>query len=353
MQFARDAINAATADPLLRAKCRALLAGYDARWRTETIVPSAVERLVETPLVNPATQAGSRTFTLAGKVDVLADHGNMSILIDHKTTSQDISADSMFWRQLVIESQPTHYMLMLWLNGEKVDAALWDVVRKPTIAPKKVVKADAAAIAATGEYFGMSVSLPSVWDGRETPEMYEARLRHDCTVERPDWYFARQAVPRLERDILDHAAELWDYSQDIIATRYHDRHSRNDAACMLYGSPCQYLGICSGFDSPDSDTWRRKKQVHGELPELAGDGRNVLTYSRLRCYKTCKRKHYYRYECGLERQDAEDREALVFGSVWHAAQEAWWNELLPTRESQNGNSNECRCESQRQEEIAF
>jgi hypothetical protein len=27
---------------------------------------------------------------------------------------------------------------------------------------------------------------------------------------------------------------------------------------MLYGSPCKFLGICSGYDSPESGKWTIK-----------------------------------------------------------------------------------------------
>jgi CRISPR/Cas system-associated exonuclease Cas4 (RecB family) len=61
-----------------------------------------------------------------------------------------------------------------------------------------------------------------------------------------------------------------------------------------------------------------------ELPGIEGDGRNVLTNSRIRCFQTCRRKHFYEYELGVERQDEEEREALYFGNLWHAALEAWF-----------------------------
>ncbi|HUW31284.1 MAG TPA: PD-(D/E)XK nuclease family protein, partial [Planctomycetota bacterium] len=105
------------------------------------------------------------------------------------------------------------------------------------------------------------------------------------------------------------------------------RHGRNDGACMAYGSACRYLGICSGYDSPESANWRVKANCHSELPEIDGDGRDVLTYSRLRCFKTCRRKHYYRYELGIEKIDEEEREALLFGHVWHEGLREWWNFL--------------------------
>ena len=96
---------------------------------------------------------------------------------------------------------------------------------------------------------------------------------------------------------------------------------------MNYGSPCVYLGICSGYDTPDSEKWQRKGNVHVELPTLQGDGRDVLTNSRIRCFQTCRRKHYYQYELGIERIDEEEREALYFGNCWHTAQEAYFNAL--------------------------
>jgi hypothetical protein len=93
---------------------------------------------------------------------------------------------------------------------------------------------------------------------------------------------------------------------------------------MSYGTPCKFLGICSGHDTPESDRWTRKQQVHNEL-DLEVDGRSVLTNSRIRCFQTCRRKHFYEYELGLSRVDEEEREALFFGGLWHATLDAWWS----------------------------
>ena len=162
--------------------------------------------------------------------------------------------------------------------------------------------------------------------------MYEARLIHDCTIERPERYFQRRSVPRLDSELLEYARELWEHGQEILHARNTQRHARNSGACMLYGSPCKFLGICSGRDNPESDKWRRKEQMHRELPELEGDGRDVITNSRVRCFQTCRRKHFYQYELGIERADEEEKEALVFGSVWHQAMEAWWLQQVPVTE---------------------
>lgn len=322
-------------DPVIAAKVRGLIAGYHAKWKNHDIVPTAVEELVQSGLFNPETHRSSRTFGAAGKIDIKGYRRSYSarVIIDHKTTSQDITdPNGPYWRQLVVESQPSMYMLLEWLNGRKVDEAIWDVVRKPQIKPAKLSKAERALAVSSRKYCGRTLSDESLaalqTEDRETLEMYEARLAEDCTTTRPEWYFARRTIPRLDSELLEFAAELWEHGQEILHARQLNRWSRNSGACMLYGSPCKFLGICSGHDDPDSDRWQRKVNVHSELPELQGDGRDQITNSRVRCFQTCRRKHYYEYELGIERQDDEEREALVFGTIWHKALNAWWSTFM-------------------------
>lgn len=326
------------------AKCRALMRGYHARWNNAGYNATAVEQTYTAPLYNPATQSQSKTFTMAGKVDVIAElHGRMFI-IDHKTTSQDIQdPDSPYWRQLVVEGQVNHYMLLQWVNGFKPDGAVWDVIRKPTISPKKLAKADLAGVIARQSYCGVRMSNDTLaalqTSDRETLEMYEARLANDCITERPDWYFQRRPVPRMNHEIHEYAAELWEHSQELLHTRQRQKATkalppRNSGACLLYGSPCKFLGICSGHDTPDSDRWQRKAKVHNELDGKIAADKSALTNSRVRTFQTCRRKEYYEYGLGIERQDMEESEALYFGHVIHEALRVWWEcFLIPTENS--------------------
>ena len=114
----------------------------------------------------------------------------------------------------------------------------------------------------------------------------------------------------------------------ILDARLHNRHYRNSDACIAYGTPCEYLGVCSGHDSIDSDNWQRVDWVHEELPVLTNDGgHGLLTNSRVRCFQTCRRKHYFRYELGARKRDEAEREVLHFGKCWHQALAAWWSHL--------------------------
>jgi hypothetical protein len=329
--------EAAGSDALVAAKCSALLVGYYVRWRSNEYLIDQVEQLVTAPLYNPDTNGRSRTFRFAGKLDITGWDGERRMLMDHKTTSDEIHVpDAPYWRQLAIEAQPSHYMYMEWLNGRKVDLGVWDVVRKPGIAPRQLTKKQLDEVFFERSYLGLQLRDEDLealtCENRETPLMYAQRLVLDCTVERPERYFQRRSVPRLDRDIFEHATEVWEHGQEIIHARANSRHARNSGACMNFNSPCKFLGICSGYDSPDSDRWRRKSQVHVELEQLEGDGRDVLTNSRIKSYLTCRRKHYYEYELGIERVEEEEREALFFGTVWHQGLEQYF---LKIKEQQN------------------
>lgn len=340
LELGLAAIDKCLTDELVRAKCRALLYGYNAMFRDAGYVTLEVEKYLEAPLTNPDTNKNSRTFRMAGKVDAICELHGKQILFDHKTTSMDITdPNAPYWRQLVVEGQASHYQLLLWMNGNKVDETIWDVVRKPTISPRKLTKAELAAFVADGIWCGRRFTeddryaMSQATEARETPAMYEARLAHDCTFERPEWYFQRRPVARLDAEILEYSREIWEHGQEILHARQTKRNARNSGACMLYGSPCRFLGICSGYDDPDSEKWQRKEFVHKELPVQDGDGKELLTNSRIRNFQTCRRKHFFDYELGIERIDEEEREALLFGQCWHTGLEKWF--LSFKKESEN------------------
>jgi hypothetical protein len=319
-------IDERCSDPLMRAKLRGLMRGYDARYQKQDISVLEIEQTITSDLFNPGTGAKSRSFIMAGKKDVLLEEAGKLWLMDHKTCSEDIAdPDASYWRQLVIEGQHQHYALLEHLNGRRIEGAIWDVTRKPSISPRQITKADQAAMSATKLYFGARVSTEDVQEvretGRENYSLYEARIVFDATQTRPEWYFQRYRVARLDNELLEYAGELWGHTQELLIARRENRWPRNSGACMNYGHPCKFLGICSGHDTPDSANWQRKPWVHLELPSLSedGNGSDVLTNSRVRCFQTCRRKHYYDYEIGIDRSEPEEAESLTFGTLWHEA----------------------------------
>lgn len=319
------------AEQRIAAKCIGLIGGYAERWKNADYDVLEVEHVLSADLINPETNVKSRSYRMAGKLDVICrDTAGRIVVIDHKTTSEEVADfDAPYWRQLVIEGQVTHYMLLQWLNGEKVDYAVWDVMRKPGIAPKIITKKEREAAYMTKEYCGSKLNTEELEklaaSERETSFMYSARVLEDCTHIRPEHYFQRRTVPRMDSEILEYAKELWQHSQDMLWSKRNQSFPRNSGACMLYKTPCKFLGICSGHDNAESGNWtNRAGWPHPELPQMSGD---VLTNSRIRTFQTCRRKEYLQYQLGLVRIDEEEREALRFGTLWHQALEAFFRNL--------------------------
>ena len=168
---------------------------------------------------------------------------------------------------------------------------------------------------------------------QENPNLYQWRLTADCLA-RPSLYYQRQSVPRLDHEMLAWAEELWIIAQDIRQTQLRSAKCenpeiawfRNSGSCMNYNTPCEYLGLCSGCETPDNGLWMRRETPHAELAVASeGDRWDVLTHSSIRTYQTCRRKAYYRYELRLQRLDEEERDALFYGSLIHSALEVWWS----------------------------
>lgn len=316
---------------LISAKVRGLVVGYDHRWKDAGWETISVEETFHLPVINPETGAKSRTFTQAGKFDGVITRDNRTYLLEHKTTSEDISdPNAVYWRRLAIDSQVSSYVLANWQAGRKLDGTVYDVIKKPGIRPKNLSKAELAQIAATRSYCGYMLSRDvadaiALGQTRECNELYAMRLAAE-TIENPDKYFARRVINRLDAEITEYASELWEVGQAIISARARNAHYRNSGACVEYNSPCAFLGICSGYDTPDSDRWERTTNPHAELPVLNGEpSLDVLTNSRVKCFQSCRRRHYYKYELGIKRRDEEEREALFMGTVLHAALEAWFS----------------------------
>ncbi len=353
---ALKAIDAESSNELHRATARGLMRGYDLRWRDQEERAISIESEFHTHIYNLHAKkkiSHSRTFDLAGKIDVdvlwRRDH---RYVLDHKTTSDEISEpDGTFWSQLVIEGQVDAYLLARQFQGIKVAGAIWDVIKKPGIKPKLISKADKTTITSLGTYFGDNVTSDTqkeiVSSGkeskyRENGELYEIRLYHECK-DNLSKYFQRRPILRLQNELVEYAGELWDMAYDVLACRQRTANTgrppvRNCGSCMTYGTPCEYLGICSGYDNLESNKWQRRKSIHSELTTIDGDGRNILTSSRLKCFQACKRKHYYRYELGIERVDRQLSDALTFGTIMHKGLEAWWQSFLITPITQGDTS---------------
>lgn len=226
-----------------------LIGGYHWYWTSRAApIDMQYEQVVESeqvfslPIVRPgAKRPVPGGWRLKGKRDGVVMVGGQMMLLETKTTGADIGDDSPYWDRLFIDQQISVYMLA---SGGAVAGVLYDVIRKPTIRPYKVSSKRAEP---------------------ETPAEWGQRLHADIG-ERPDYYFRRRKVYRLQDDLLQAQGEIAAMVDTIKDARNRRSWPRNTGACIGFGA-CEYLKVCAQHIDHDNIPagFARVAAVHGEL----------------------------------------------------------------------------------------
>ena len=229
----------------------ALVKGYARRYGSDAIIQfKAVELSFNVPIVNPETGRETPVYRSAGKIDGIAELPDGRIaLVEHKTTSESLEADSPYWGRLMMDSQISRYFLAAKHLGYDVQTTVFDVTRKPAVRPKAIAKAERQSATYNGHYHG--IPLSQTCPERETPKMYGARLLADLEA-RPEFYFQRKEIVRLESDLEEFRREQWILQQAMRDAALKARawgasaYPRNTGACLTMGT-CPYFQICRGL----------------------------------------------------------------------------------------------------------
>lgn len=242
---------------------KALFEGYRAKWgETDkaTYETIGTEIRFDAPLMNPETGGTSKTFHLSGKIDALAKEKATGkvVIVEHKTTSQDIGPGSEYWRKLPIDGQVSGYYCGAEALGHEASTCLYDVIRKPTIKPYKATPDEKRKYNKDG-----SLSK-ACRENDETPDEWYERLSADITS-RPDYYYARIEISRSDNDLLEYLFDMWAVSREIADAQRMNRWSRNPQACSVLGT-CEYFGVCTGEQDIDDVTlFRTAERANEEL----------------------------------------------------------------------------------------
>lgn len=234
-----------------------MVCAYDWRWSSDPLVYVSVERQFQLPLINPATGKRSQLFDLAGKIDgiVRLEDGRLAVK-ETKLLGDDISLESDLWRRLRMDHQISLYMNAARQLGYDVRTVLYDVARKPSIAPTQVPILDELGCKIVLNERGARVKTERgqwrqtadkaqgfVLQSRMmTADEWGEKLSADI-AERPDFYFGRHEIARLDQDLDEFASELWDIQQLIRDAQKNDRWYRtvNRNTCPY----CPYFSFCA------------------------------------------------------------------------------------------------------------
>lgn len=240
------------ADPFELARAEALLAGYEGRYGGEVAgyTVLGVEQEFRATLPALPFEAPVR---LGGKLDAVVRTADGRVLIvEHKTSSEDISTGAAYWARLRLDGQVSLYYLGAEALGYEVSGVLYDVLGKPGAKPLRATAAP--RLRKDGQpYAGQRLA-------DETPDEYRARIVEALAAD-PDRYFQRLEVVRLEGERARHLEELRAEVRELQAAA----PLPNPDACTRYGSTCAFMPLCCNERTLDEYT--RLEWPHPELTE--------------------------------------------------------------------------------------
>ncbi len=282
LEHALAALDDGESDAYERARASAMLRGYDARWCDEPYDVISVEAEFRTALVNPESGAPSRTYVLGGKLDVLVvdRRDGRPRLVEHKTSSEDISDGSDYWKRLLLDPQVSTYFAGSRALGHEIAECVYDVLGKPGQRPSSVALRDADGSKIVHDASGERVrtkdgkkwresgdtALGYVLQTRpETPDEHYERVLA-AIAEDPSRYYRRGKVVRLEAEEADAAHDAWHTARMIREAELAGRWTRNPDSCVRFGRTCSFFPVCTGTASLDDPTlFRRVENPHEEL----------------------------------------------------------------------------------------
>ena len=335
---------------------RALLMGYEARWGDSTWTAVGVEESFEMPIVSPYNLS-EHQYKMVGMLDTrVKGYGYENVMMEHKTTKADFNRpDTHYFDKLSHDQQLSIYSLSAIASGKPLDGIIYDVIRRPSIRPKKLPRGtraegvspergSLAEILSFGSYWGLECSEAACEQAeaaeedkksiQETAELFGLRVLYNC-LEFPDNYYHRtDMIRRREEYLLDEVVPaLWHIAEDIAGARKEDKLAKfyqNSGSCYSFSTPCEFLSLCQGVsDCDDEHEWEARRGG-----SVSGDGR--LSTSSISCWMLCHRKYFYRYVKKIQRRGRIEPVATSLGSVIHAGLESWWslsNEHDSNRES--------------------
>jgi RecB family exonuclease len=258
-----EAIGQRLEDPHDLAMVAAMFNAHQRQYADQQLVPVASEQKFEMPLINPSTGWPTTVWRLAGVADriVQLQDGRLA-LMEYKTTSRDFAPGAEYWLRLRMDQQLSIYVLAARELGYDIQTILYDVTRRPALRPYKATPPEKRQYKKDGTLYASQRAED------ETPEEFAKRIAEDIAF-RPDYYFARIEIARLEHDLDACALELWQQQLAIRAAQNSGHWYRNPGACFS-PFPCEYLSICQ-YDSLEINTptgYVRSERIH---PELAGD----------------------------------------------------------------------------------
>ena len=242
----------------------AMMTGYAARYPSEDFEVVALEKTFEGIIINPATGAPSRSFTIAGKVDGLVrmratgEH----YLLEHKTAAQ---VDGDYLDKLWTDLQVTLYSHYIEQTlGIRIAGVIYNVLVKAKLQQGKG-ETEAEFEDRRSELIAKSKTGKSTATRKMPESDDDFALRLSTKYGAPDMFY--REVLYISRDQFDAMKrDIWELTQQFLDCRRRDVFYRNTAYCFNYHRPCAYYALCrSGGSENVIANFYETKPPHEEL----------------------------------------------------------------------------------------
>ena len=216
-----------------------------------------------------------------------------NLILEHKSTSEEIGPGSLWWKRLTLDPQTSVYIDAARAGGIDTNEILFDVLRKPQHKQAK---------------------------GDTSPDAFRNRVL-GAILEAPEKYYQRGTIVRLEDEAIVAAGDLWQTAEQVRHAKNTNRWPRNPDSCTQYFRTCDYWGACAGEQSIDDPLLFELSEPH---EELSAEKRKLplLTQSSTRSYRACPKRYYFRYVAGIRPRTAAT--SLNVGRSLHKSLEVWW-----------------------------
>lgn len=205
-----------------------MLEAYDRRWHRDR--DEYISRGLEVVFDRP-----QKGWTLSGRFDGLIEqrHPRQLLVLEHKTTSDDLGPHAPYWDGLAMDWQIVNY-----LRASQAEGVLYDVLKKPGIFPLKATPVEKRRWKQDGTLFANQRAED------ETIESWRGRLREgyaDGSV-----WFERRVLRRTQGEVARAISEMDQLASEILAVEVDRPAPRTPGSCQRYGRQCDYYRACTG-----------------------------------------------------------------------------------------------------------
>lgn len=241
-----------------------LILGYLWHYQNDRFQPIDIAQR-DCKLLNPETGHASTTHQLQLTAKYAYKQDGLVYLLKHKfaSTARDFSFGTPDYWHLRMDTELQYNLLVSNILGLDVVGYVVDVVKQPSIKPRKFALRDLQEIADNGTYCNERASGDLIRqcsellaeratqkkektpvDIAEPPYLFGARLQTEIETN-PEKFFQRVIVYLSQQELEEAANDIWQAYKSKQAGWY----PRNPAACTTRGE-CVYLPICGRCADP-------------------------------------------------------------------------------------------------------